>query len=347
MMIAKCANIQGLPPNLTADEPSKSFLMKGIDIGVAALQAELGFLSGSIVSHVQTAEMSNQALNSMALVSARYTHTALDVLFQLSSYYLFALCQALDLRAMQHHFLSILQPAFEKSAQTLLVSSIALSSLEKLNVILWPAFQKELHSHTNLDSVHRIRKTVTALQPLILEHVNKSALYLPRTLERWTREVTAVATQIYTTTRAEYIENPDATALLGAASKRMYVFVRREIGVGFVSGDGEYGGSRVGGEDRTDQGTLGDSVSKIYRCLRQGSGFVPVMECLREAIREEKGLGVGKAKLWVDCTSSGEGERGDSWGLMKLCWGGGREFLRSCWELFYFEQFFWMVCYLL
>ena len=297
MIIAKCANIQGLPPNLTADEPSKSFLMKGIDIGVAALQAELGFLSGSIVSHVQTAEMSNQSLNSMALVSARYTHTALDVLFQLSSYYLFALCQALDLRAMQHHFLSILQPAFEKSAQTLLVSSIALSSLEKLNVILWPAFQKELHSHTNLDSVHRIRETVAALQPLILEHLNKSALYLPRTLERWTREVTAVATQIYTTTRAEYIENPDATALLGAASKRMYVFVRREIGVGFVSGDGEYGGSTVGGEDKTDQGTLGDSVSKIYRCLRQGSGFVPVMECLREAIREEKGLGVGKAKL--------------------------------------------------
>ena len=77
MLFAQCTELinpalnNGLPPNLTADEPSKSFVMKGVDIGVAALQSELGFLSGSIVSHVQTAEMGNQSLNSLALISGK------------------------------------------------------------------------------------------------------------------------------------------------------------------------------------------------------------------------------------------------------------------------------------
>ena len=56
----------GLPPNFVVDEPSESFLWKGVDIMVDALQSELGFLANPVGSHVQTAEMGNQALNSLA-----------------------------------------------------------------------------------------------------------------------------------------------------------------------------------------------------------------------------------------------------------------------------------------
>jgi len=64
----------GLPPNLAVDEPSLSFTMKGVDINMAAYMSELAHLANPVSSHVQSAEMHNQAINSLALVSTRYTH---------------------------------------------------------------------------------------------------------------------------------------------------------------------------------------------------------------------------------------------------------------------------------
>ncbi|KAK8119566.1 phenylalanine ammonia-lyase [Apiospora kogelbergensis] len=68
---------------------------------IAALVSELGFLANPVGTHVMTTEMGNQGLNSMALVSARYTLTAADVLAQMAAAHLVALCQALDLRALE------------------------------------------------------------------------------------------------------------------------------------------------------------------------------------------------------------------------------------------------------
>jgi phenylalanine ammonia-lyase len=110
MLFSQCTEIinpttsRGLPPNLVAEDPSISMIFKGTDLAIAALAAELGFLSHP-VNHVQTAEMGNQSLNSLALISARYVHTANEVLSQLMATHLVALCQALDLRAMHFYFL--------------------------------------------------------------------------------------------------------------------------------------------------------------------------------------------------------------------------------------------------
>lgn len=118
MLFAQCTEIinpqtnRGLPPCLVVDEPSESFLFKMVDIQIAALQSELGFLSNPAGSHVQWAETGNQSLNSLGLISARYTHTALEVLTQLAACHLMTLCQALDLRAMNTKFLETFQPRF-------------------------------------------------------------------------------------------------------------------------------------------------------------------------------------------------------------------------------------------
>ncbi|KAI1337958.1 L-Aspartase-like protein [Xylariaceae sp. FL0016] len=107
MLFAQCteminpATSWGLPPNLCSDDASDSFLFKGIDVILAGLTSELGFLANPVGSHVQTAEMGNQALNSLALVSARYTLEAVDVLSQIASAHVLALCQALDLRTIE------------------------------------------------------------------------------------------------------------------------------------------------------------------------------------------------------------------------------------------------------
>jgi phenylalanine ammonia-lyase len=103
----------GLPPNLVADESSLSYTMKGVDINMAAYTSELGFLEHPVGPHVQSAEMSNQSLNSLALLSARYAHTALDVSSMSAAAYLYMLCQAIDLRVMLVRFLTDIKPRME------------------------------------------------------------------------------------------------------------------------------------------------------------------------------------------------------------------------------------------
>ena len=100
---------RGLPPNLAADNPSLSFTMKGIDISMAAYMSELAFLANPVTSHVQSAESNNQQINSLALISARYTLQTGDILSQMCAAHLYVVCQTLDLRVMYITFLGELQ----------------------------------------------------------------------------------------------------------------------------------------------------------------------------------------------------------------------------------------------
>jgi len=53
---------RGLPPNLAASDPSLNYHTKGIDIGIAAYVSELGYLASPVSTHIQSAEMHNQAV---------------------------------------------------------------------------------------------------------------------------------------------------------------------------------------------------------------------------------------------------------------------------------------------
>jgi hypothetical protein len=52
----------GLPPSLAATDPSLNYHAKGIDIATAAYVAELGYLANPVSTHIQSAEMHNQAV---------------------------------------------------------------------------------------------------------------------------------------------------------------------------------------------------------------------------------------------------------------------------------------------
>ena len=62
----------GLPPSLAATDPSLNYHAKGVDIATAAYVAELGFLANPVTTHIQSAEMHNQAVKSVV-------HPSVDV----------------------------------------------------------------------------------------------------------------------------------------------------------------------------------------------------------------------------------------------------------------------------
>jgi phenylalanine ammonia-lyase len=68
LLFAQCTELmnptmnRGLPPNLAATDPAHNYFAKGIDIHAAAYASELGYLANPVSSHVQSAEMHNQAV---------------------------------------------------------------------------------------------------------------------------------------------------------------------------------------------------------------------------------------------------------------------------------------------
>jgi phenylalanine ammonia-lyase len=78
---------RGLLSNPVAEDPRKLAIFKSIGIYISALLPELSCLAGP-VNHVQNAELGNQSLNSLALISAGYTATSIGVLTQLATAHL-------------------------------------------------------------------------------------------------------------------------------------------------------------------------------------------------------------------------------------------------------------------
>jgi phenylalanine ammonia-lyase len=280
----------GLPPNLVADEPSRSFLMKSVDIATAAYMSELSFLANPIGSHVMNAELGNQSINSLALISARYTHTALDLLSQLSAAYLYSLCQALDLRALQSLYLDALYPAFKELVSTKLGPFLTDNfNLAGVTSSLWNQCTRELNSTTSLDSRARFHVIFTRLSAVALssELFKQDAKLLPA-IKSWTKQGAEDALKLFLGTRESYAQMPNATPYLGQASKRMYKYVRHELGIPFLKRE-RTSGPEAGPFEETPGygGTTGTMMSRTYKAIRSGELYVPVMECLRQSLAED------------------------------------------------------------
>jgi len=276
----------GLPPNLVADEPSLSFTMKGVDINMAAYVSELGFLANPVGSHVQSAEMSNQAINSLAFISARYTHTAIDLLSMIVAAGLYSLCQALDLRVMQIKFLRSLQ----STLQTVTEEAFPFLSevdLRKLHPKIWKCVVESFPKTASMDSHARFREIFQNTQPCIIGFFaseNTPAFDILSPLCNWTKSATERSLSLFLTMRAAYCAQPDATPFLGRASKRMYLFVRGELRVPFHRGlvDHPVSPSLKGAVDGEceQKRTTGSRISVIYEALRSGRLYEAAMDCV-------------------------------------------------------------------
>lgn len=286
MLFSQCTELvnpamnNGLPPNLAADDPSTSYTIKGADINVAAYMSELAYLANPVSSHVQTAENGNQAINSLALISARYTHMAIDCLSMICATYLYVLCQALDIRAMDRSYFRAIGPAVNEITANIFEPAYGDANvLKTLQSKLLAQILEHFDLTTSLDTSDRFARIAEAVQSILTTflYTHKS---LPKdfdalsAIHQWTNQTSTTLHDLFLQHRQKYFTVPDATPYLGSASSHMYNHVRKDLQVPFHKG--------LADRPTKDNGlkTIGSNISIIYEAMRNGKLYDNVIMCL-------------------------------------------------------------------
>ncbi|KAJ5827002.1 phenylalanine ammonia-lyase [Penicillium robsamsonii] len=278
----------GLPTNLVADDPNCSFTMKGVDISMAAYMAELGYLTNPVSSHVQSAEMQNQSVNSMAFVSGRYTMQAVEVVSLMSASFIYIACQALDLRAMTLSFLSslpVIIPSTLEREFSPVLSNTELATLainvDKHMTSIWPTTSK-------LESSERCRILVdTSLATILQALVNRKSpkpFESATALDSWKARALSVLVEAYQASLKRHVQQQHTEELLGIGSKLIYQTVRKDLRVPFHQGFIEHPTVDSTMLNKREKKTIGGWISVIYEALRNGQLQRPLMLWMSENI---------------------------------------------------------------
>lgn len=276
----------GLPANLAADEPSLSFTMKGVDVNIASYMSELAYLAHPVSSHVQSAEMHNQPINSMALVSARYTMQAVELMSMICASHLYVTCQALDLRAMYVGFLKTLKPAVEDLTTQKFGEFLLTDDLKTLHANIWNRIPDVWFSTGTLDAHQRFQEVANSLMSVVLSGLLQAKKETEiSTINLWKAELIDLLGKVYTSYRTSFFKRQDTPSYIGKAATIMYNYVRHELGVPFHHGlvehplpsDANPGAGTINGRSKK---TIGGWISIIYEALRGGGMHSHVMACL-------------------------------------------------------------------
>jgi len=264
---------RGLPPSLAASDPSLNYHGKGLDIAVAAYISELGFLANPVSTHIQSAEMHNQAVNSLALISSRATITSIEVLSMLVATYLYLLCQALDIRAMQAEF----EQEFQRIVQAELLANfrsyISPTEIGPLFKRILSVMLATLDTTTTLDTTDRMIKVAASGDSLIVKYFTQrngpGVVALSRlpdfndgVAKRATESLTAIREAFLTGTRG-----PAPASNYLVRTRAVYEYVRTTLKIEMHGLENHR--SFPEGLDIEDA-TIGEKVSLIHEAIRDG-----------------------------------------------------------------------------
>ena len=278
----------GLPPNLAADEPSLSYTLKGVDIGMASYMSELAFLANPVSSHVQSAEMHNQAINSLALITTRYSLQSVELVSLMSASCLYTVCQALDLRALQYTFFEQLEPRLCAMHSKILGEYFSVAAIDELHAKLWAQVRRTWLSTSTKDTPDRVAYVVDTvvgilIQPLFDSDTAPSSGNF-MVIKDWKSRAYSILAESYAATHSQFLANQNTTEYLGLASKRMYTFVRKTLGVPFHKGLEDHPTPQEPtSADGSKKQTIGSWIGIIYESLRSGELHEPLMACLSDA----------------------------------------------------------------
>ncbi|KAL4911029.1 hypothetical protein BDW74DRAFT_5016 [Aspergillus multicolor] len=267
---------KGLAPNLCADDPSLSFALKGVDINMASYMSELGYLNNPVSNFVQTADVSNQTVNSLALIGARYAADAVEVLSLMVASHIYALCQAVDLREIHKTFEAVARRDVAKATFDLFGKTLAEADVK----ILWSEIMRTWDRTSTLDLEQRAPTVVSqAMGTLITILTSKSASIDGNLIAKWQSTVTDTLKHHCASNRKAYIANPPTGKLLCSASAKVYNYVRGTLKVPMHKGLVDHPTYVSAGDDGVDKKTIGTHIGTIYAALREGQFMSVLAEC--------------------------------------------------------------------
>lgn len=267
----------GLPPSLAATDPSLNYHAKGIDIATAAYVAELGYLATPVSTHIQSAEMHNQAVNSLALISARATLNSLEVLSILMASYIYILCQALDLRALQSEFVSGLENIINDELVSIFGSFLSASQEDTLSKKLLTIMKSSLEKTTTMDGVDQMLATAASTTTAFVDFFGSSEFTdasllgsVVALISHFRSQVASRAANLLDQLRRDFLSGErglaPASSYMGK-TRLLYEFVRVTLGVR-MHGSENYARfvNGLGVEDVS----IGQNISLIHEAIRDG-----------------------------------------------------------------------------